>query len=231
MSQPTAQTSATATDEGPACFSASDYFLGLARKIVANQESMHVSLPERGEVIIVPERNEYFARIAEMAEFCQAPATNFRLAHPKKEDYARLSSSGQTGHIRELLWEAAFHASQGRLVGSRSNEEDVHPYDVIRFHHWPNLTKLSQTPNTMRICALLTREPSSIMLVSRKLGIEPSEMYKVYSAACSYGIVNVISNHLGQADVQASIDDEDADVDAPHSRSLIRALFTKIAGL
>ena len=215
----------------PEYFAPSDYFLGIAGKVIAAGSGATISLNGRGEVLILPEHGEYIAKVADMAEFCRAPAGEFRLSHVGKDDYSRLSSGGKCGNIPELLWEAAFYASQGRLVGSRSNEESVHIYDVIRFHHWPNLTRVSQTPNTMRICALLTRQPSSIMLVARKLGIDHAEMYQVYSAACSYGIVNVVSNHMGRADVQASIGDDEGAAPAPHQHGLIRALFTKIAGL
>lgn len=237
MSQPASGDSGNALREGPATFeqpaffSPSDYLLGIVTRIAASGENAHITLPGKGELVVVPEQGAYFSDVPDMAEFCQAPAAAFRVAHPTKDEYARLSSSGAAGHIPELLWEAAFHASQGRLVGSRSNEDAVHLYDVIRFHHWPNLTRVSQTPNTMRICALLTRQPSSILLVARKLGIEPEEVYKVYSAACSYGIVNVISNHLGQADVQASIDDGSTPSGMSHHPGLIRALFSKLAGL
>lgn len=55
-------------------------------------------------------------------------------------------------------------------------------------------------------------------------------MYQVYSAACSYGIVNVVSNHLGRADVQANIGDAAA-AEGPHPHGLLRALFAKISGL
>jgi hypothetical protein len=215
----------------PAYFSPSEYFLGIAGKAVSAGARSHVSLPGRGEVLIVPDKGAYFADVPDMVEFCRAPASEFKVTHARAEEYGRLSASATSGHIPELLWEAALHASQGRLVGSWSNEESVHIYDVVRFHHWPNLTRVSQTPNTMRICALLTREPSSIMLVSRKLGIDHEEMYQVYSAACSYGIVNVISNHLGRADVQASIGDDVGPAPDAHRHGLIRALLAKIAGL
>lgn len=214
-----------------AYFAPSDYFLGVARKVIASGSDVQVTLPDRGEVIIAPARGAYFADIRDRTEFFRAPAADFKVGQIKKDSDAPLLSAGPAGHISELLWEAAFHASQGRLVGSRSNEEAVHLYDVIRFDHWPNLSRLSQTPNTMRICALLTRAPSSIMLVARKLGIDAAELYQVYSAACSYGIVTVVSSHLGQADVQANIDDDGGQSGLALAQGVIRALFAKITGL
>lgn len=215
----------------PSYFSPSDHFLGIAGQIAASQSDALISLAAGGEVIMLPERGAYVADVPDMAAFCRAPAENFKVSHPKKPDHERLEARGTTGHIPELLWEAAFYASQGRLIASHSSEEEVHVYDVVRFRHWPNLTRMSQTPNTMRICALLTRQPSSIMLVSRKLGIEPGEVYQVYSAACSYGVVKVVSNNLARTDVEADIAEGERRSVFNQSQGLMKALLAKIAGL
>ncbi len=215
----------------PVYFSPASYFLGFARRIAAAQGNMRVALPGRGEVIIWPERREYCTNVPDMAEFCRTPASEFELGLLKKDEETRLTGLGPARPIGDLLWQAAFHASQGRLVASRSNGEAVRLSDIIRFRRWPNLTRLPKTPNTMRICALLTRHPSSILLVSRKLGIAPEEVYQVYSAACSSGIVNVLSNHLGQSDIEADIQDEEAPLRPMQEPGLIRSLLSKISGL
>lgn len=223
----------------PSYFSPADHFLGIAGRVAASPSGALVSLPAGGEVLILPDQGVYFADVPDMEEFCRAPAMNFKVSHPKKDERERLAASdtGVTGYIPELLWEAAFHASQGRLVGSRASEgeEEVHVYDVIGFRRWPNLTRLSQTPNTMRICALLTRQPSSILLVARKLGIDPREVYQVYSAACSYGIVKVVSSNLAKHDsdegASAGMDEGDSVSVVAQSHGLMRALLAKIAGL
>jgi len=212
----------------PVYFSPTDYFLGVAQRLAASLASARIILPGKGEVVMLANRRGYCAHAVDLKEFCRAPAGDFEVVRIKEEPAAE---SGPPGRLQDLLWVAAFHASQGRLVQSRSNGEAVHLHDVIRFRHWPNLTRVPQTPNTMRICALLTREPSSIMLVARKLGIEPEEVYQVYSAACSSGIVNVISNHMGQANVQASAGGTGEGSGMRHEHGLLHALFSKIAGL
>ncbi len=215
----------------PVYFSPTDYFLGFARRIAKSRGNMRIDWPGRGHVVILPERREYYANVPDMAEFCQAPASEFELSLLKKDEEARLAALGPAGAIDDLLWQAAFHASQGRLVESRTNGEAVRLSDIIRFRRWPNLTRLPKTPNTMRICALLTRHPSSILLVHRMLGIAPEEVYQVYSAACSSGIVNVLSNHLGQSDIEANILDGEAPLGAMHEHGLLRSLLSKISAL
>ncbi|HEY5995222.1 MAG TPA: hypothetical protein VIU46_11565 [Gallionellaceae bacterium] len=208
-------------------FSPADYFLGVVKHAVASNQNVRATLRGKGDISILPARNEYYANVPNMAEFCQAPASQIETKELNKDEVVHLSDTGMPRNIKDLLWQAAFHASQGRLVESRVNGESVHLYDVIQFHHWPNLTRLPKTQNTMRICALLTRTPSSIMLVHRKLGIEPGEVHQVYSAACSAGLVNKVSGHLAQA----YIDDTNDGHEPVLEHSLFHSLFAKIKGL
>jgi len=226
MSQMLSETLQRPVGGDPVYFSPKGYFVGIAKDVVASQSNMRIELPGNGTVVMLPGRHEYYASVPNMVEFCQTSAKDFKKT-PLKNDTA--DDFGRARHIGELLWQAAFHASQGRLIESASNGEAVHIYDVIRFTSWPNLTRLPKTANTMRICALLTRHPSSIMLVSRKLGIESEEVFQVYSAACSSGIVNVISNHMGRADTQAGV--EDVEIEHGQEHGLLHSLFAKISGL
>ncbi len=177
-----------------------------------------VVLEGRGEVSLFPGRHEYSAAIADMAEFFQTPAAQFKtlpLGADEKPQSPR--------HISELLWQAAFHASQGRMI------EGASKYDVIQFRHWPNLPHLPKTANTARICALLTRHPMTIMLVHRQLGIDREEVYRVYSAAHSAGLTSMVSQNpqaVGGDEPKAEIPEP------PQERvGLLRSLFSKVAGL
>lgn len=229
MNQTMPEATHSPVEYSPEYFSPGGYFLGLAKRLAASNSNARIALPGKGEVSIFPEQRKYYSNVPDMAEFCQAPASAFEVSSLRKDEDAHQQKMGHEKNINELFWHAAFHASQGRLIESSSNGETVHIYDVIRFHHWPNLTRLPKTQNTMRICALLTRNPSTIMLVHRKLGIEPKEVYQVYSAACSSGLVNVISNHLGQTDTQADIENVQTEMQQGHG--LLRSLFAKISRL
>ncbi len=177
-----------------------------------------VVLEGRGEVSLFPGRREYSANIADMAEFFQAPAAQFKTL-PLGEDEKPLLPR----QISELFWQAAFHASQGRMI------EGTSKYDVVQFRQWPNLPHLPKTANTARICALLTRHPMTIMLVHRQLGIDKEEVYRVYSAAHSAGITSMVSQNpqaIGADAQKAEL------AEPPQERlGLFRSLFSKVAGL
>lgn len=202
-------------------FSARDYFLGIAQDIVTSLKNVHVALPDKGEIYLYPRRNEYHANVADMAEFCLAPASQFKVTVMDGAPESLHQGPGLA--IRDLLWQAAFHASRGTMIEGSSK------FDVVQFRRWPNLTRLPKTPNTMRICALLTRYPMTIMLVHRKLGIEKMELYQTFSAAYCAGIANIISHSPQEA---ACENVADIVLDAPEQkRNLLQSLFAKITGL
>jgi hypothetical protein len=213
------QAATSKDDSGEDFFSAGDYFLGLAQKAIATGKNTKITLAGKGEVTIYPARREFVADIADQAEFFQAPAAQFQTA--EQGDTAPPAKLSRARHISELLWLASFHASRGRLM------EGISKYDVVKLRQWPNLPQLTKSPNTERICALLTRHPTTIMLVHRQLGITKNEVSQVYSAAYSAGIVTVL-NRNPQA---ASASEEEEDKDASQDRGLFRSLFAKISGL
>lgn len=211
-------------DGSPECFSPKDYFLGVALHALASEHDTQVSLPELGEITLFPARGAYHAAVSDMQAFCQAHASKFRITVLKGTESEPVHDAQSKRPLAELLWQAAFHASQGRLVESYANGETVRIVDVIKFRRWPNLTRLPTTPNTMRICALLTRNPSSLLLVSRKLGIEQQEAFQVFSAACSAGIAHVA---FGPKTAVAQ-DDLHRDLTPQRQERLLNSLFNKI---
>ncbi len=203
-------------EAGESVFSPADYFLGIAQRVIASGADTRVTLPGRGEVILYPARREYAARIDDPAEFFQAPAAQFQSA-----PLNAATEPAPPREIGELLWQAGFHASEGRLVKGTTK------FDVVQFRHWPNLPRLPQTANTARICALLTRHPTTIMLAHRQLGIARDEVYQVYSAAHSAGLASIINQNPEAVGTAAPWAAEDKG----ESRGLFRSLFAKISGL
>ena len=202
-------------------FSAREYFLGIAREIMASRENAHIALPGKGEVYLFPRSEEYHANIPDMEDFCLTPASRFKVT--VLGDARGEVAPGAGRHVSDLLWQAAFHASGGGLI------EGCSKYDVVQFLRWPNLTRLPKTPNTMRICALLTRYPMTIMLVHRKLGIDKKELYQTYSAAYCAGLTNIVGR-AGQDAAHDKVAETVAEEPA-QQHNLFHSLFAKIKGL
>ncbi|MDD4963828.1 MAG: hypothetical protein PHI11_07925 [Gallionella sp.] len=200
-------------------FRPSDHLLGIVQGIIASRVNSRIVLAGQGEIIVLPKAGSYYTNAQNMARFCQAPAAQFETTPLGNSSLSYPIESAR--NIKELLWQAAFHVSQGRLP------EGCTKYDVVQFRHWPNLTRLPITPHAAQICALLTRTPTTIMLVRRILDIPREEVFQIYSAAYCAGITTKIQKTPEQSQAEADI----ANTPPPAPHGLMRSLFAKILGL
>ncbi len=82
-----------------------------------------------------------------------------------------------------LLWKTALWASRGRVpVGTRLT-------DPVYLRQWPNMPRLYVFPHSLRIAALLIKEPYSLVDVARVLDIPQRNVFAFYSAAFAIGLV------------------------------------------
>lgn len=168
-------------------FSQIELFSCLAR----NGSFTEISLPS-GEKIRIDSKNRTFTgtmAAAEEAAITTASGLITRVLPGQLTDaHAR--------PVEELLWTIAFHQSGGQLLKQCKRQ------DVVHFSHWPNLSRLPKTANTVRICALLTRRATSIVLASRILKISEEEVFQIYSAAYYSGISHVLNRQPDLVDTK-----------------------------
>lgn len=82
-----------------------------------------------------------------------------------------------------LLWTSALLASRGRVpVGTDLNA-------TVKLKRWPNLTRLVVFPNAVRITALLSREPMSLVAAARVLKIPQRFVFAFFTAAAALDLV------------------------------------------
>ncbi len=82
----------------------------------------------------------------------------------------------------QFLWKIALWTSAGRLP------QGMTPSHQIKLKHWPNLTRLTQSPNDIRISALLTEQPSAPALIAKVLGIPITQVFSYYAASHALGL-------------------------------------------
>lgn len=195
-------------------FNPDEYLLNTLRRASANMQDLHIEIDGLGELILLSKRGEYFAHVADMPAFLTASPEQCRLNILKEGD-ARIPEAARVGrNIDELMWQAAFHASNGRML------EGCYRDDVVELEQWPNLSRLPHTPNSMRIAALLSRHPTSIFFATRLLKVEPAEMYQFYSASRAAGLARPINREVEEPSLE------------PHqNQSLLSSLMGRIIGL
>lgn len=192
-------------------FSPEDYFVGIVLRAIATRKGVHVSLPGQGEIFVWPQREMYAANI-KTERFWRVCADQFEVTSIRED--ATLIAGTPLRPLNELLWQATFHASQGRLI------EGCHKFDIVQFKYWPNLTRLPCTANTARICAALVAHPTTIMILRAMLKIDAAEVCQIYSAAHIAGITNILNRKRNEISIAT---DSQSDV-APESSKIERKL-------
>jgi hypothetical protein len=195
-------------------FSPDDYLIGTLRRAIADGRDIQVALPGIGAVTVFPKRGEYFSNLTDLAPLCRAAAAHVQVT-PLAGGSAEDTEPKIGRNIDELLWQAGFYASEGRLMQGCFYD------DVVQLHHWPNLSRLPVTPNSMRICALLVRHPTSVMLAYRLLKVPGSEMFQFYTAARCAGIVDVLNREIEEEE------NNGAELDAPEGEAPVLMLQRK----
>lgn len=213
--------SSKTADAGTAVIESASHLLHIVQRVLDAQHNTQITLPGLGNITILPQSRAYHADVKDMGEFSIAPAENFVVSILGSADLSSISQPGKD--VSDLLWQLAFYIYEDSLIESCSEN------DVIQFSRWPNLTRLPTTPNTARICALLTRHPTSVTLVRRVLGIDKKEVNRIISAACSAGIVNTISRGPSLVNFEPAA--PEVKPEQIQKTGLWNSLFTKISSL
>jgi hypothetical protein len=163
-------------------FVAADCLLAAIRTALAGRHPALIDVPRLGAVWIDPASRLYAAMVLHPVEFFRTPSVNARITFGVAQPM-----SAKRRPVEELLWLAGFHGSGGALL------DRCHPHDVVELKYWPNLTRLPQTPGTIRFCALLMRGPTAISLAYRILHMPPQEALQIYSAATAAEMIRIVS--------------------------------------
>jgi hypothetical protein len=96
-----------------------------------------------------------------------------------------LLSPHRVWRLDSLLWLSALLASRGRVPLNTFLEAEV------SLKQWPNLTRLAVFPNAVRITALLSQKPISLIDAAKALEIPQRFVFAYYSAAVALDLVSV----------------------------------------
>lgn len=127
-------------------------------------------------------------------------------------------------NLTALLWQAAIWTSRGRLM------EGITPETPIRLRHWPNLTRLSSVPESMRIAAFWVRNPVNLRLTVKMLNIAPPHVFDFLAASYAIGILDIPES--GGAQVATPILSAPAPTAEQKARGgFLSRLLRKVVGL
>lgn len=88
----------------------------------------------------------------------------------------------QMRQLDEVLWSAALWSARGRLPSGISLDTPV------QLKRWPNLTRLTEIPEAMRLAALWIKRPLSISAIAKQAGIPYRYVCSFYVACNALGL-------------------------------------------
>ncbi len=115
-----------------------------------------------------------------------------------------------------FIWKLTLLTARGRVP------EGTDLMKPVFLKHWPNMTRLDPIPHGLRIAALWSKQPRSLLGMFAVLGIPFDHILNLYSAAKTIGLA-------GQANRNADALIEPDDPKEHHHRGLFSSLLHKLS--
>ncbi|MBL1259773.1 MAG: hypothetical protein COB33_004475 [Thiotrichaceae bacterium] len=147
-------------------------------------------------ITVDPLHNKVVSEISDQAleplcttpRYCIETKSKFLSKNRSHFDVYRSDKPYHECSIDQFIWKIALWTSAGRLSNGMT------PSTSIQLKHWPNLTRLSQSENDIRIAALLSEQPAAPALISKVLGIPISQVFSFYAAAHALNLAKPVEN-------------------------------------
>jgi len=220
------------TDYAGLYYKQDDYALGFLLKAVtlARSQSACVKLTCWGKPFIVfnPTRNEEI--LTDMSDGMIRSLGVMRTIGEElhielhvmtaKEFSALLKDNAGTMTLfpaQAFIWKLTLLTARGRVPDGTDLLQPVF------LQHWPNLTRLDPIPHGLRIAALWSKQPRSLLSMFGILGIPFEHILNLYSAANAIGLA-------GPANRKADALIEPDEPEEHHQRGLFSSLLQKLKG-
>ncbi len=99
---------------------------------------------------------------------------------------------GSVQPLEAFLWKLAVRTARGRIPAGTDLRAPV------SLRHWPNLSRLMPIRHGLRISALWTKQPVSLMETATLLDIAPKYIFSFYSAARALDLIEQCERNTGE---------------------------------
>lgn len=146
-----------------------------------------------GEITLLPGSSQAMLKLSDkqLRPLCVVPLVEadveINILNPQEVERQRAQLPSLTSWqlLQPLLWKVALWTSRGRIPRGV-------PLDCpVYLKHWPNVTRLLLTPHAMRIAALWTMQPHSLLDTVAILQIPQRYVFAFFSAVYSLGLVEL----------------------------------------
>jgi hypothetical protein len=168
------------------------YFQGYIGQAVSKAgttgQAVLLTIPD-GWIVIRPDTQAVFINIQEskLRAFSALPITDETITKSllEKSNLSDYSQRATSTSLEQLLWKSAIWSSRGRIpIGTNLTLP-------ISLKHWPNLSRLLLSPHALRIAALWSEYPCSLLDTAKTLQIPQRYVFAFYSACHAIGVASV----------------------------------------
>ena len=164
-----------------------DTFVYQLKRASDNGQNVIFHFSDTRNVTVLGSQGRYFSDGLTPDSLARARPSDYRV-ELLQDSSTEIKNAAQYGRpLKELMWRTAYSVSAGSLLPG------CHRDDVIKLNEWPNLTRLSRSPNICRIAALFSARPTSIELAARILAVPLEELFQFYSAAAYSGYTTAVN--------------------------------------
>ncbi len=126
--------------------------------------------------------------------------------------------SGSIQPLEPFLWKLAVRTARGRIPAGTDLRAPV------SLRHWPNLSRLMPIRHGLRISALWTKQPVSLVETAALLDIAPKYIFSFYSAARALDLIEQRERGGGERDTKTS------SPQTPEHRGFLSKILARLRG-
>lgn len=183
--------------ENAVLFTPENYFLSsildAIRLMRDSQQAVQLQLSEKDYALFMPEKSFAYCTLSlesdEFIALCNNPLQNGRveLHIPSSEELEQLEQQANRDSdalldLESFIWLSSLLTAKGSLA----RNVDIHQQVILK--HWPNMTRLEQFPQVMRIAALWNQRPATPFEMAQALGVPQRYVFSFHTAANALGL-------------------------------------------
>ena len=149
--------------------------LGSFREILAHQRNTALLVDEKPVLAIFPSTQRVWIAVPpeQLRELCRQEHPNIKLKNIPDENNIQDRANAT---VTSTMWQVALWTANGRLV------HPINPNTVFKLKSWPNLTRLTPLPETMRLSAFLTKTSVSLNMLYKLMPLDMADILNYIAA-------------------------------------------------
>lgn len=149
--------------------------LGAFRKAVQQHQNSTIAVDGKPVLAVFPAIQRVWIAVdaAQLRELCNK--ANLDISVKSVPDDSNLHERANAT-ITSTMWQVALWTANGRLV------QPINPNTVFRLKNWPNLTRLTALPESMRLSAFLVKTPVSLNTLYKLMPLEMADILNYIAA-------------------------------------------------